>query len=396
MKLDRLLRLVLGVVLALAFVIAIAALIFITESALNVWDRLRAGSPWVLAAYVVVLLLLVAAAVVLIVRLLVRRTPAGAGDRKPMLSRGEIEDRLRTADRSGVDVAAAQAELSELAARQAEGAVHLCFFGEISTGKSSLIKALVPDAEVTVDAVGGSTEAVRHYRWRDAGGTQILLTDVPGTGGLDAALSAVAVEEAQRAHVVLYVCDGDLTRAEKTALDELLAMDKPVVLVMNKSDRYSSDEQALLLERLFDHLSDTSDDLPRERVVAVSAGGETAVVERRADGSERRTTRKRPADIGVLVVAVNRVLEGDRGGLDTARDRAVFELAADKLAAAESEYREQRAEQLDVLVGAADPARARQHGRVRGGVAPMARLRLGRGALRAVGRRRRSCHRRRS
>jgi hypothetical protein len=78
----------------------------------------------------------------------------------------------------------------------------------------------------------------------------------------------------------------------------------------------------------------------------VSAGGEVDVVKRQPDGSETSSRRKRPADIGVLVVAINRLLEEDAASLDARRDRAVFRLAADKLAAAEGEYRQQRAEQV--------------------------------------------------
>jgi GTP-binding protein EngB required for normal cell division/uncharacterized protein (DUF697 family) len=348
MKLDRFIRLALGIVLTLVFVISIAAVIFITESALNVWDRLRAGPPIVLYAYVGVMLVLVCLAVWLVMRLLVRRGPARSGrsEQAPNLTRDDIESRLRAADSSGVDVDAAQAELAQLAVRQEKGAIHLCFFGEISTGKSSLIKALVPHADVAIDVVGGSTADIRHYRWRDEDGSEILLTDVPGRAGLDETLSGIAEEEARRSQVVLYVCDGDLTRAEKDDLDWLLALGKPMVLVMNKSDRYSADEQALLMERLFDHLTDHGGDLARDRVVAVSAGGETEVIERREDGSELTAKRRREADIGVLVVAINRLLAGDRDALDSRRDRAVFELAAEKLEHAEQRYRLQRSEQI--------------------------------------------------
>lgn len=346
MKLDRFIRLAIGLVLTLVFVIAIAALIFVTESALNVWDRLRAGPPIVLYAYVAVMLVLIAAAISLLIRLLVRRLPRTAETEAPVLSRGDIEERLRGADRAGVDVAAAQTELAELAARQSEGSIHLCFFGEISTGKSSLIKALAPEAAVSIDVTGGSTADIRHYRWRDDDGTQILLTDVPGTAGLQDELVGLAEEEARRSQIVLYVCDGDLTRAEKETLNWLLALGKPLILVMNKSDRYSAAEQSLLMERLLDHLNDIGGELVRDRVVAVSAGGETEVIEKRADGSEQTAKRRRAADIGVLVVAINRLLAGDRDALDIGRDRAVFELAAEKLAVAELRYREQRSEQI--------------------------------------------------
>ena len=37
------------------------------------------------------------------------------------------------------------------------------------------------------------------------------------------------------------------------AVEWLLALQKPMILVMNKSDRYSREEQAVLLERLLDH-----------------------------------------------------------------------------------------------------------------------------------------------
>ena len=347
MKIDRFLRLAVGAMLALLFLIAIAAFVFITESALNVWDRLQDTPRAVIVGYVAILVLLVGSAVWLIVKLLVRRAPKQAPGQARRLDRGDIEARLQAADREGVDVGAARAELEALALRRADGAVHLCFFGEISTGKSSLIKALCPDAEVDVDVVGGSTGEVRHYRWRHADGAEVVLTDVPGLAGPETgSLSALAAEEARRAHVVLYVCDGDLARSEFDEVRSLLALGKPVIVVMNKSDRYSASEQAVLMERLLDRLSDASDQVGRERVVAVSAGGQMEVVERQQDGSESRTVRERPADIGVLVVAINRLLSGDRAALESARDRAVFALADDKLTRAEHEYRTQRANQV--------------------------------------------------
>jgi len=346
MKLDRFVRTAIGLLLLLLFVIAIAALLFVTESALNVWDRLVAGPRILLYGYLAMMAALVSTAVWLVLRLVVKRTPRPVSKQARPLSSEEIASRLRDADRDGVDTERAQAELRELAARQEARSVHLCFFGEISAGKSSLIKSLVPDANVRIDAVGGSTLDIRHYQWHSENGTQILLTDVPGTAGVDVQLDALAEEEARRSQVVLFVCDGDLTRSEKSAIGWLLALGKPLVLIMNKSDRYSPGEQAILLQRLFDHLSDLGSEMDRDRVVAVSAGGEFDVVERQSDGTERAVRRTRPADIGVLVVAINKLLSRDGATLDAMRDRAVFELAAEKLADAEAQYRDQRSQQI--------------------------------------------------
>jgi len=345
MKLDRFIRVALAAVIALGFIIATGALLFISESALNVWDRLRAGPPAILYGYVAIMVLLAIGAVWLAFKLLVKKKVAPKRKSRP-LSKGDIKERLREAQAVGVDTSDAQAELQDLAARQASGAVHLCFFGEISAGKSSLIKALVPEADVVIDVVGGSTDDVRHYRWRNETGTEILLTDVPGTGGHEDGLDDVATEEAKRAHLVLFVCDSDLTRAELNAIKQLLAFDKPIVLVLNKADRYTTDEQATLLQQLLQRIDELGGDIHRDHVVAVSAGGDTEIVERRADGSEGMTRRERAADIGVLVVAINRLLDEDTKPLDARRDRAVFQIAAEKLEVAEGEYRLQRSEQV--------------------------------------------------
>ena len=347
MKLDRFIRTAIAVLILVAVIIAIGALLFITESALNVWDRLVEGPRVLLYGYLALMAVLLVTAIMLIWRLVVRREITV---NKPLaakkLTQSEIEGRLRDAQASGVDVGEAQKELKELAQRQRSGAVHLCFFGEISTGKSSLIKALVPEADVRIDVVGGSTSEIRHYRWRNDDGAEILLTDVPGTGGLDDGFEEMAIEEARRAHVVMYVCDGDLTRAESKVVEYLLALGKPLVLVMNKADRFDVEEQAALMQRLLEHVDNMGGELQRDRVVAVSAGGELDVIERSADGSESIARRHRPADIGVLVVAINRLLDDVARPLSGSRDRAVFQLAADKLAAAEAEYRIQRSEQI--------------------------------------------------
>ncbi|HEX2140038.1 MAG TPA: GTPase [Woeseiaceae bacterium] len=347
MKVDRFVRLMIAFVIALLFLVALAALLFVTESVLNVWERLDQGPTPLLYLWVSVVATLAFLTIWLIWRLAVRRKPASPARAGPAkLTREEIEARLRAADAAGIETDQARAELHELASRQQAGAVHLCFFGEISSGKSSLIRALVPGADVIVDAVGGSTRNIRHYRWQDATGSKVLLTDVPGTGGTEEGLDDAAAEEARRAHVVLFVCEGDLTRADRRTIEWLLKRDKPLVLVMNKSDRYDAREQAQLMERLLDHLSDMGGEVARDRVVAVSAGGQADVIERSADGSERVARRERPADVGVLIVAINRLLQQEVAELDARRDRAVFSLAAQKLDEAEARYREQRSGQI--------------------------------------------------
>ena len=120
MKLDRFLRLTIGLLILLVFVIAIGAMLFITESALNVWDRLIQGPRIILYGYIAAMCALVIAAIWLIVRLVVKRKISPENKTDQILRKPDIEERLRVADKSGVDTGDARAELQELA--ESEGA----------------------------------------------------------------------------------------------------------------------------------------------------------------------------------------------------------------------------------------------------------------------------------
>ncbi|MDH5215301.1 MAG: hypothetical protein OEY04_13940, partial [Gammaproteobacteria bacterium] len=104
MKLDRFIRLTIGILVLLVFVVAVAALLFVTESALNVWDRLLEGPRLLLYTYVSIMAGLVIAAIWLIVKLVVRRKPGATARSAVPLTRADIEQRLRDADKAGVDV----------------------------------------------------------------------------------------------------------------------------------------------------------------------------------------------------------------------------------------------------------------------------------------------------
>ena len=76
MKLDKFIRIVLGLLIVVVFLVATGALLYFTQTALNVWDRLLEG-PWILRwGYVGGMIGLAALAVYLIWLLLIRRRPA--------------------------------------------------------------------------------------------------------------------------------------------------------------------------------------------------------------------------------------------------------------------------------------------------------------------------------
>ena len=133
MKLDRVIRIAIAAVILLVFIVAIGAMLFLTEAALNVWDRLVEGPRALLYGYVMIMAALAVTALWLIWRLVVRRKIPAVNDGRPRkLTRGDIEQRLRDAEASGVDVDAAQAELRELAKRQAAGAMRAPYAAAIA------------------------------------------------------------------------------------------------------------------------------------------------------------------------------------------------------------------------------------------------------------------------
>ncbi len=75
MKVDKFIRIAIAVLIVLVMLIALAAMLFVTESALNVWDRLREGPRIVLYGYVAAVALLIGASLWFMLRLVVRRQP---------------------------------------------------------------------------------------------------------------------------------------------------------------------------------------------------------------------------------------------------------------------------------------------------------------------------------
>lgn len=341
MRLVRPLRLTAVLLLFLVLAAILVLLLLATESALVVWRYLAEAPAWVAAAWLTLVGLIAGAGLWLAWRLMfgARRRRKRQARRKPP-TQTELVERIEKDRALGLDVQAALDELREKRRRQREQAVHVAFFGEISAGKSALIRALAPDARVHSDVTGGTTRDVAHYDWRTRGGDRLVLTDAPGldeaAGGLDETASA----EARRAHLVIFVCDADLTGAQFRALEALLAFGKPLIVALNKSDRYDEAQLDAILARIESRLEGRAD------AVAVVAGGEETVVERDAGGSGRTRTRPRPPRVEALADALQRRLDADPDALARLRDGAVFRLAEERLDAAERAYREKESERI--------------------------------------------------
>lgn len=260
----------------------------------------------------------------------------------PVPDRGSLEQRIGQLREHGADTGALASELGELDRRRASARVYVALFGEISTGKSSLIRALAPQAQVASDARGGTTRAVGHYDGMLADGRSLVLADVPGSresGG--ETHERLAREEALRAHAVIYLCAGDLNRGQADELRWLADFGKPLLLVLNKADQWGDAERETLLERLRRHARGIA-----SAVLAISAGGSERYQRQLADGSTESVERQRKPAIEPLLQALARLTAPGAEGLEDLRENAVLAGLHQRTGMLEAQTRADAAERI--------------------------------------------------
>ena len=204
------------------------------------------------------------------------------------------------------DYDAVQAMLDKLE----HGHIHLAAFGRVSTGKSSLLNALIGEDRFTVSPLHGETQRSSMQAWREEEAGGVYLIDTPGldeAGGEER--EQLAKEVAGRADLVLFVVDGDITETELDSLRTLLSRGRPVIVVLNKSDLFTAEEQEQLLASLrkrTDGLIDAS-----HIIAAAAQPRPQTVIEVDADSNEAATQRVRAPDVEDLRVLLWDILDAE-------------------------------------------------------------------------------------
>lgn len=312
------LRLLIALALLLGAAMLALTLLQATDSALAIWERLGAMPAWMRWGYVVLLAGLGVGAGWGIWRLLHPRGPRAP--RAAPLDRSAIEQRIERLEPVAAPARAARSELAELDRRRAEATLDVALFGDISSGKSSLLLALAPDAESAVGVVGGTTTAVQRQRGVLPDGAELVVADVPGLSEADdREHAALARAEAARSHALVYVADGDLTRSQDAELRALAQFGRPLILALNKSDRYRDDERDALLAALRVRYAALG-----AQVVVVSAGHEEQVQREWPDGRRDTVVRAAPAQVALLQRELQRIARVDLATLEPGREAALL------------------------------------------------------------------------
>jgi uncharacterized protein len=233
-------------------------------------------------------------------------------------------------------------ELAQLESKRQKQRLEIVAFGTISSGKSTLLNALVGRELFASGAPGGTTTSRCQVPW--PGKDEVVLVDTPGLAEVRGeGRAAEAAEAAKSADLVLLVVDGPLKDYEVDLAGLLSAMEKRIVVCLNKEDWYDPSDRRELVEQIAQQLPGIS----RQDIVPVQARS----VSRRqmrlhADGTEQETFVEAPADTGLLAMRMMEIVERDgrdlllanlllqsRGLVDQAKERvrAALDERADEI-----------------------------------------------------------------
>jgi len=313
------LRLIVVAAIAIAGALVLGLTIAALNSLLDFYQRLIELPLWLRVPLIAIGAGAVAALAWLIWRIAQPSRRPGRSTAMP-LSRADVDTRVDELRARKAETEALERELAELDRRRATGEVYVALFGEISTGKSSLVRALAPEAAPEIDVRGGTTREVTHHRGVLPDGRALMLADVPGSGEVEGRVrEEIARNEALRAHAVVYVCASDLTRAQDAEIGWLAGFRKPLILALNKSDLYGDAERDALLRRFGQRYADRA-----RAIVAISAGGSERYERNLPDGRRERVERERIAEIAPLVDALTTLTRAGADALEPAREAAVL------------------------------------------------------------------------
>ena len=201
-------------------------------------------------------------------------------------------------------------EMEAISEKLRQSEIHIAAFGRVGTGKSSLLNALLGRTVFSTSPLHGETTSQQRSDWVSASSEHVVLIDTPGIDELDGeAREELAQSVARIADIVLMVCEGDMTETELRAARNLAERQRPLLLVLNKADRYPQVELDILLAHLRERCAGF---IRPECVLAASADPRPEkLIQVDPHGKETMAERPRQADIVTLKARLWDILEKD-------------------------------------------------------------------------------------
>jgi small GTP-binding protein len=225
------------------------------------------------------------------------------------------------------------------------GHLHIAVFGRVSVGKSALLNALLGEERFSVSPLHGETRHSDMAAWREVEAGGVYLIDTPGINEVSGEeRERMAREVAGRADLVLFVVDADLTGSDVDAIESLLLQDRPLLLILNKADRYTRQELEQLFESLRDKLRDKVS--PHYIVPAAARPAERIYLQVDEEGQEQEVRRTPPPDLQVLTERLWSLIEKEGMALSALNASLFAGQLSDQVAGRIVEVRRQVAERV--------------------------------------------------
>ncbi len=178
-----------------------------------------------------------------------------------------------------VEAKALKDEKNRVSSELERGDILLVVFGIGSSGKTSLIRALLKRIVGEVSPEMGSTRKKESFRLKLKGLRRgIRIIDTPGI--LEAGLEGrerekSALNQARKADLMLVVIEGDLRSAETKTIRNLSKLGKRLLIVLNKIDLRGENEERRLVQIIYSRCMDF---LKPEDIVCTSASPQTIAI----------------------------------------------------------------------------------------------------------------------
>lgn len=263
-------------------IVVLGLVLWLADTLIRLYTSLAVVSPLLARGALTLLILLIAALIAALVyyaALFLRpRRPARARIQPPVEKSDAAEktlDAVRQQLNHIEDEIVRQALIEksrDIAEQFTRGAIRIVVFGTGSAGKTSLINALMGRVVGDVGAPMGTTQMGETYSLRLRGLERTLeLIDTPGileVGATGSERDRLARQLALDANLLIVVVDTDLRQSEYAPIRQLAQMGKRSLLALNKTDRLTEEDQAVLLEKLRQRVHPL---IPAADVVAIAA-----------------------------------------------------------------------------------------------------------------------------
>jgi len=260
------------------------------------------------------------------------------------INQDKLQQNIENAENLGVDMAEIKKTMADVEKRREMRQISLAIFGEVNTGKSSLISSLTKSAEIISAPTSGTTKEIARYKWKQTNSFEVILSDVPGRAEPSGdERGRMAFDEAMLADLIIYVSESDLSREQMEDLQQLSKAHKPLLLALNKADQLNQQQQEAVLKAVAEKCADI---LPRENIVLTSATKKYLVQVEQKDGSFKEEWREKDALLETLAKRLIQILKTDGSAMVALADTVLVGYLHEKVKQQVEEVRRAEAERI--------------------------------------------------